>query len=392
MVSASAKEEALARPRASRSLPAPALLPPPSVEIDGAAVMDVPETTAVPVAEEIVTAPPLSNADVKNLQRLLQGKHQATDIGCVIHNLSRVDEHSGTFDADFTLYQRWRANLPAVSSDPDMRALRSTSRPTFANGLTVPKVAESGAWPEEVVKDVEPNLIVSSRPCLAFPNAASVQPIAGSLQCFLSPNDAPGLVRAEERFQGTFRCKMPITDFPFDCHTLTISVMLDKQRDAHRTFRQIEGPDGDSLLELQHGALPNGWMAPLAPDAAIDRDASGANGRALYTLSLGIVRADSTSYVWSCVVPAGLASVLCLPAFALPASMLVGRMSLVLILLLAAACSRLLLGGPLASSRANGSGTHSAAAAYRTHIPPTRRLAHQAPCSEYALTSVRSPM
>ena len=260
MVSASALEAAIARPRVeSRAakplylleesyLPPAAALPPPSSDLElGRPSTSSPQQQqgadpesgaagAAGASEGLHVPPPLTNRGVQNLQRQLEGKLQVTDIGCIVHSIGEVNEADSTFSAEFTLFQRWRD--PTVRKDPDMTSLRSGYRPKFANGQRLDRDAESGAWPEEVVKEIEPSLVAPSRPALAFPGALSCAPIDGSLQCYLSPNDEPGMVRSEERYRGIFPCRYIYTDFPYDTQALTLVVQLDRQRDAHRDFRQ----------------------------------------------------------------------------------------------------------------------------------------------------------
>ena len=384
MVHTSALEAAIARPRVTtpaampqylkdRSgpvtstavLPQPTVLPPPTATLGRpATTMWQTEEAAVDyasVAQEAAAAsevkesvsppPPVSHSDVRHLQKLLQGKHLPTDVGMIIDSISSVDEVAGTFSIEFTVFQRWRGPA-SVQNDVDMKGLRKSYRPQFANGLSVPRDEETGAWPDEVVKELPPSLVADSRPTLAFPDALSCMPVDGSLQCYLSPNDEPGLVRCEQRFHGIFLCRYDLRHFPFDTQTLPLTLVLDKQRDAHRAFRQIAGPGGDALLELKDSAtiLPQGWRLHSVPTAAIGRDREGSGGRAQYTVAIQLARADGEHYVWTCAVPAATAAFLCLPAFMLPSSLLAGRMALLLVLLLGAAASRLLLAGGLASA------------------------------------------
>lgn len=112
------------------------------------------------------------------------------------------------------------------------------------------------------------------------------------------------------------------------------------------------------LLELTDSpaAMPPSWRLHSPPTAALGRDPERtALGRATYTISLAVARTDALDYMWTCIAPAAAATVLCLPAFALPAALLTGRLALLLLLLAVSVSSRLVL-APELSSFARGKG------------------------------------
>ena len=109
---------------------------------------------------------------------------------------------------------------------------------------------------------------------LGFANAIRVQPVEGSLTCYLSPNDSPGLIRSEERFCAVFTCSMAAEAYPFDRHELEVVCTLDRLRDNHRSFRLIESSAGEPFLEVERlrgAGLPPGWRRAGAASASIDR-------------------------------------------------------------------------------------------------------------------------
>jgi hypothetical protein len=204
-----------------------------------------------------------------------------------------------------------------------MKSLRKGYRPTFANGLSVPR-DEGGEWPDAVIKEVDPELVRGSRPVIDFHNALQVQAMAGTLTCFLSPNDATGMVRAEERFRGSFSCHhMSLGDYPFDEQQLKIIVRLSRPRDAHRSFRLIDGSQLQHSRPLECGddvGLPRGWgwAPPSGPGAT---ESVGREGqRATFTVELPLARQTSDRVLLGCFAPLSLGSAASVLAFALPAT------------------------------------------------------------------------
>jgi len=160
---------------------------------------------------------PLSQGEIKIIQRALRastadGEKQplsraAVEVGLTLLHVERLDPSEGTFAADFKLHCRWRDR--AFEADADMASLRWKG--AFANGVVAAHHRPGEAWPECVVKPLDPELVDRSRPRVDVLNAIEdAYAVDDSLRCFLSPNDAAGVVRSTERFRGTFRSPMSL--------------------------------------------------------------------------------------------------------------------------------------------------------------------------------------
>ena len=130
-------------------------------------------------------------------------ERSAIEVGLTILHLERIDVSAGgTFFADLELHCRWRDR--AFEADADMIGLRK--RGAFANGIVAAGHRAGDPWPEYVTKPIQPEACVTTRPFVELTNATDTARVDGSLRCFLTPNDPPGIVRSTERFKGTFRC------------------------------------------------------------------------------------------------------------------------------------------------------------------------------------------
>ena len=113
---------------------------------------------------------PLSQGEIKIIQRALRastadGEKQplsraAVEVGLTLLHVERLDPSEGTFAADFKLHCRWRDR--AFEADADMASLRWKG--AFANGVVAAHHRPGEAWPECVVKPLDPELVDRSRP------------------------------------------------------------------------------------------------------------------------------------------------------------------------------------------------------------------------------------
>ena len=244
--------------------------------------MDAPAgRESLPAPEDVASSPPqlgkhldqhLSQGEVKIIQRVLRAtsydgskppERSAVEVGLTILHLERIDVGGadGTFFADLELHCRWRDR--AFEADADMIGLRK--RGAFANGVVAAGHRAGDPWPDYVIKPIQPAACESTRPLVELTNAADTARVDGSLRCFLSPNDPPGIVCSTERFRGTFRCcggGAPNTapaaaDWPLEVHALPLVLSLPRLSDVTRQLQ----PRG----EVPPHALPRDEMPPPPP-------------------------------------------------------------------------------------------------------------------------------
>ena len=131
----------------------------------------------------------------------------------------------------------------------------------------------TGRFPPFVVKEIDPELVDHSRPKYNFTNAMDVDPVEGTLVVFLSPNDASGWVRSEERWRGTFFQVMQLAAFPFDAQTLQLSLRLPRRIDYGRSFVQFHNSVGPQV-EMKDWVRLAEWRR-YEPTAETSTDSKG---------------------------------------------------------------------------------------------------------------------
>ena len=208
----------------------------------------------------------------------------------------------------------------------------------------------TGRFPPFVVKEIDPELVDHSRPKYNFTNAMDVDPVEGTLVVFLSPNDASGWVRSEERWRGTFFQVMQLAAFPFDAQTLQLSLRLPRRIDYGRSFVQFHNSVGPQV-EMKDWVRLAEWRR-YEPTAETSTDSKGrlqcaeliwlAAWLGRDTIKIPLVRRYEY-YVWSILGVIASISFLAFVSFAINADDLPGRSSLVVTLLLTMVAFKLVI-------------------------------------------------
>lgn len=202
--------------------------------------------------EDENTLPPVSREIAHSIARSLEGNRNPLDIGFTIYSVSEINPVEQTFNADIKVKVRWHDTT--LEADPDMISLRSNS--TMA-GVLMRKL-DNGKFPDVVVKVVDPALAGTFRPRYEFANAKSTEPSEDDMM-YLSPNDPPGWVRWEKRFNVTFNQQFDVQEFPFDLQKLQIIIRLPDRMDRGRLFREWESPDTGKLQEMKSWVKLSEW-------------------------------------------------------------------------------------------------------------------------------------
>jgi len=296
----------------------------------------LPQQRDSPTAPEHGVAPALTLVQTETMNKTAAGTRNPIQIGFCIYSVTKVDAVEGTFAADLKVFCRWHDG--GMAFDPDIISLNTSG--TFANGSACSKDAK-GEWPPFVVKEIEPELVAASRLLYTFSNAMDVEIVDGTETVYLSPNDPPGWVRSETRYRGQFLQMMELSSFPFDAQFASISIRLPNRRDVGRPFVQLESSSGPQMEMKDWVHLPE-WSR-YEPEGTATTDSK---GRARYVITLPLVRRYDY-YVWNICAVISSITFLAFTSFAIDATDVPGRSSVVLTLLLTAVAFKLVVSDSL---------------------------------------------
>ena len=279
--------------------------------------------------------PPLDAETIKTLHRSVDLQRKPVDVGFTVYSVTNIDPVTQTFDCDFKLYLRWHDAF--FAEDPDMVSMAANScMANEAVGAIFERV--NGAFPKNIVKEIDPALAAEFQPNISFANAASVEEVASDFVVYLSPNDELGWVRAEQHYRGSFHQMMGLQAFPFDLQNLEITLRLSHRSDMGRAFQQYYNTDGRAQVEVKDWVKLSEWER-YEPHGRAYTDSK---GRAKYTITLPMLRRHRF-YVTNVMAIMSAICFLSFTSFGLPTEQLADRSSIVLTLLLTAVAFKLVI-------------------------------------------------
>lgn len=283
------------------------------------------------------TLPQISQEDANTMMRSLESKRNPVEVGFTIYSISEIDPVGQTFNADIKIYCRWHDS--ELEGDPDIDSLQKNG--TLAVGAKVDRLP-NGKFPDVVVKPLDEEQAGRLRPLYEFGNAKAVEAADGDDIFYLSPNDPPGWVRWEKRFNVTLHQMFAMENFPFDVQKLQIILRLPHRRDLGRGFKEYESKGVGKQQEFKDWVKLSEWIR-YQPVCECKSDTK---RRGRFVIEIPIERKPDY-YVKNVMCVMAVICFICFFAFAIPSEDLGDRLSVVLTMVLTAVAFKLVIGDAL---------------------------------------------
>jgi len=281
--------------------------------------------------------PPISQEDANTIVRSLESKRNPVEIGFTIYSISEIDPVGQTYNADIKIFCRWHDR--ELEGDPDIDSLQKND--TLAVGVKVARLP-NGKFPDVVVKPLDAEQAGRLRPVYEFGNAKAVEPVEGEDTFYLSPNDPPGWVRWEKRFNVTLHQMFAMENFPFDVQKLQIILRLPHRRDLGRGFKEYESKGVGKQQEFKDWVKLSEWIR-YQPTCECTADSK---RRGRFVIEIPIERKPDY-YIKNVMCVMAVICFICFFAFAIPSEELGDRLSVVLTMVLTAVAFKLVIGDAL---------------------------------------------